>query len=245
MKLFQFLLFAGAAAFMFTSCDNDDDDDSKAAVELHIEYAVGDESFSYGQDYTIGGTVVNFEFVQFYIHDVQLEAADGSAFDFGDLHFLVSPEEPHYELGEVDPGMFSKVSFDIGVDPAANSQTEDDFTQRADDDPLAMQSPEPMHWNWNAGYIFVKINGNTDTDGDGVAEERMEFHIGTDNLLRALSFETSTELKGGENEFEFEFDLAELFANIDLSTEYDCHTGDAPELAERFANSLQDAFNVE
>ena len=247
MKIFNLLLFGMATVLMFSSCNNDDDDDSAAlaAVDLHFDYVVGDEAFNYGQDYNIGGTAVNFEFAQFYVHGITLKAEDGTETTFDDLYLLVSPEEEHYEVGEVKPGHYHMLSFNIGVAEADNNQTEEDFTQRAADDPLALQSPEPMHWNWNAGYIFVKINGTTDADGDGTPEERLEFHIGTNNMLRALSIESHTDLESGENEYELEFDIAKLFENIDLSTEYSCHTGDAPELAAKFADNIPSSFTVE
>ncbi len=71
----------------------------------------------------------------------------------------------------------------------------------------------------------------------------MEFHLGTDDLLREVQVMLHSELDATNNGINLNFDIAKLFTNVELSTQYSCHTSDAPELAHQVADNLNSAFS--
>lgn len=246
----QTILFLSAILFsvcLFTACDDDDVTRSDADLSYTFNYKIGNEALAYDQVYDIGGVMTSFQTVQFYVSSIELHPEEGDHIKLEDKHLLVTPTSNTHEITTVDKQHFHMTKFFIGVTPEANSQTEEDFTTRSTDDPLAKRpSDEPrMHWNWNAGYIFVRIDGMVDTDGDGTPETGMEFHIGTDNFRKDVTLELHTDVDKDAQAINIGFDVASLFTGIDLATENQCHTGDAPELAMRFAGNIAGAFAKE
>ncbi len=239
-----FLLLAAATLLNLTSC-NDDDDVSMAEVDFHFHYEVNGQDYNPNEIYDVNGAAVRFDVANFYVGGIQLMPEEGDMVAFDGKYLLVTPDVIHQTVGEVDPGHYHMVRFFVGVGPDENNQTETDFTSREAGDPLAEQTPR-MHWNWNSGYRFMRIDGEVDTDGDGVPDQALEFHLGRDEYLTTLQFTAHTDLKSGENEYEFALDLAALFDGIDLSTNYSMHTTpDEAGTAAIFAANFEKAFSVE
>ncbi|RME95084.1 MAG: hypothetical protein D6772_13675 [Bacteroidetes bacterium] len=146
----------------------------------------------------------------------------------------------------LDKGYYNQLNFFVGVSPEDNDQTEEDFTTRLPDDPLAPQpSDKPkMHWNWNAGYIFFRVDGEVDTDGDGSPDGVLEYHIGTNNFRRDISLDLNRAINEDVTTLTIGLDMAQLFAGLDLATESISHTGDFPDRAQTFANNWTAAFSL-
>ena len=105
-----------------------------------------------------------------------------------------------------------------------------------------MQTPA-MHWNWNAGYRFLRVDGLVDTDGDGTPSDILEIHIGTDNFLTEAAVMLQKDAEDNDqNIIELEFDIANLFTDIDLTTENITHTGDYPDLAIKIKDNIPTSF---
>lgn len=219
------LFFLAVSLIGFTACDKNDDETSTdfAEVDFHFNYLVNGAAYTPGEVYDINGTKVSFETVNFYIGDMTFMPEEGDPTAFSGDHLLITPDAGHQEVGEVEAGHYHMVSFFVGVTENANNQTETDFTSRDASDPLAEQTPS-MHWSWNSGYKFVRIDGSVDTDGDDIPDTGLVFHLGTDNRRTTLQFMSHRDLEKGSNEVEFDFDIAKLFTNIDLSTNYNFHT---------------------
>lgn len=218
------LLFLATAVITFNACNKDDDDTvDLAEVEFHFDYLVNGEAYTPGQIYDINGTMVSFETVNFYIGDMTFTPEEGDPTEFTGDHLLITPDAGHQEVGEVSAGHYHMLSFFVGVSEDANNQTEEDFTNRKDPDPLAEQTPS-MHWSWNSGYKFIRIDGSVDTDGDGTPETGMQFHLGNNDRRATIIFQAHHDLEKGANDLEFEFDIAKMFTNIDLSTNVSFHT---------------------
>jgi hypothetical protein len=235
-------LLAFGSSLAFTSCSKDDDDQAgQAALGLEFEYLVNGEAFDTARVYEINGTAVKFSIAQFYVGGIAVVDLDGRETAMEGKYLLVKPESGLQEAGAMALGHAHELRFFIGVGPEENNQSESDFTSRRADDPLSIQFPA-MHWSWLTGYRFIRIDGRVDTNGDGAPDESLAFHIGTDPFLTHLEFTTHQDLKGGMNPIRFKFDVAKLFDNIDLSKDYVTHTGNNPELAERFRANLVKAF---
>ncbi len=225
VKLFG-LLILGSLMFAIGCNDDDEDPDPQPTpvsdVNFDFEYRVGSETFQAGQTYTLDGVDVKFDRAYFYIGGIKMENAAGDMVEQKDKYIIVT-EPGSYSIGEFTAGDYTGGEFFVGVAPEENSQSEDDFTSRPDDDPLAMQDPS-MHWNWNAGYRFLRVDGQIDTDGDGTFETVLQYHIGRDQYLVNLSYDKAVTLAEGANSVEFVFDFAGLFDGIDLSVEHETHT---------------------
>lgn len=231
-------------AFAWTACDNDDDNasDGKTNLELQLTYTINGEAYEQDAVYDIGGVNTSFNVANFYISNIRVMNEDGEMTIFEDLNLLATPENTTFELGEVDVDHYHMIRFNIGVQAEENNQSEIDFTSRPANDPLAMQTPA-MHWNWNAGYRFLRVDGLVDTDGDGTPSDVLEIHIGTDNFLTeaAVMLQKDAEYTD-QNIIELEFDIANLFTDIDLTTENITHTGDYPDLAIKIKDNIPTAF---
>lgn len=239
------LLFLAISLVSFNACNKDDDDTVDVAeVEFHFDYLVNGQAYTPGQVYDINGTNVSFENVNFYIGDMAFARTSGNQTTFSGDHLLITPDAGAQAVGEVAPGSFNQLSFFVGVAEDANNQTEEDFTNRKDPDPLAEQTPS-MHWSWNSGYKFIRIDGSVDTDGDGTPETGMQFHLGNNDRRATLQFQGAYDLATGKNIMNFEFDIAKLFANIDLSTNYSFHTTPTETAtADTFVANLANALSL-
>ena len=240
------LFFLAVSLIGFSSCDKNDDETANdmAEVNFQFEYLVNGEAYTPGQVYDINGTKVSFETVNFYIGDMSFMPEEGDPTAFTGDHLLITPDAGHQEVGEVDAGHYHMVSFFVGVAEDANNQTEADFTTRDSSDPLAEQTPS-MHWSWNSGYKFVRIDGSVDTDGDGVPETGLQFHLGNNDRRATIQFMSHRDLGKGNNDLEFEFDIAKMFTDIDIATHYSFHTTPTEaDIADTFVNNLANALSL-
>lgn len=232
------LLFLG-----IQSCG--DDTPGIANLEFHFNYTVNGQPFSLGQVYEINGTAVSFEYANFYVGGMVLHPETGDHIKLEEEYLLVTPAETHFSITEVNSGHYHKIQFFVGIDDKENDQSEDDFTSRASSDPLGMHSPS-MHWGWLGGYKYIRVDGMTDTDGDGTPETPLAFHLGNNEMHEFISnFEFEhTDLMAGENQLQFEFDIAKLFAGMDLKTEYRTHVANNFELAVKYQENLTSAITA-
>jgi len=233
------LLFICLGIFIWTSCDNDGEE--ATSINFQFNFMVDNENLELGKTYQLGGTTVQLDIARFYVGGIELQSRSGIT-SFEDLYLLVKAEETEYEVGNIELTDYTGVKFFVGIDSEANNQAESDFTTRASSDPLGVQDPS-MHWNWNSGYKFIRIDGQTDTDGDGVVDTPLAFHIGTDGLLSSMEFAVPS-LQEGSNTLDFQLDLNRLYEDIDLTVDWDTHTGNNFPLAEQFLANFQNALTL-
>lgn len=238
--LFSALAFGAVTAFV--ACDDDDVDLKTSVLTMSFDYKVAGDDFVSGNTYTINGTAVRLDIAHFYVSGIELQPDAGDLVKVEGKTLLVKPESGEQEVAEVDKGQYQTIKFDVGVQPEDNDQTEEDFDARPADDPLARQEPA-MHWNWNSGYRFLRIDGLVDTDGDGTPETALEYHLGVDGFLRSVTLDLPNEINSDEQNLGFVLDVAALFEGIDIATEYSMHTGDAPAVAEEFADNIPAAIS--
>ncbi len=246
MRNLNVFLILTLFALSWTACEKDDNGDDLSEVQLEINYLVDGQPLVVDQAYDLNGTKVSFNVANFYISGISLvnDANEETAFE--DLYLLARPDQRTFDLGQVAEGMYSNLKFSVGVQPEENAMSEEDFTSRPADDPLAMQSPS-MHWSWNAGYRFLRVDGLVDTNGNGelevIAEEAMEYHLGTNNFLTNLDININQEFEDdGTTVISINFDLATLLSGLDLTTEPQTHTGDKPEIAQKVKAQIPAAF---
>ena len=87
-----------------------------------------------------------------------------------------------------------------------------------------------------------------DTSSSGTNTPNMDLvmHVGTDNLLRNVSFMDHLDVEEGSPlSMHLEVDLQDVFDQIDLSSEYQTKTMDNMPLAMKVANNFQNAIKKE
>ncbi|MGH1435128.1 MAG: MbnP family protein [Lewinella sp.] len=225
------------------SCDDDDVSRLDSDVAFEFDYSFAGSDFDYDQVYDLNGTAVSFQTVQFYVGGITLHPEEGDAVTADGKYLLVKPKSGAQEVMNVDKKHYHMAEFFVGVAPAENDQTADDFdTRDTETDPLARQSDPPMNWNWNAGYIFVRIDGMVDLDGDGTPETVMEYHLGKEAFRRTVAKDLHTDIEDDSQTLAFGLDVAALFNDIDISQTYSVHTGDDLATSAIFADNIADAI---
>ncbi|MEE9371878.1 MAG: MbnP family protein [Saprospiraceae bacterium] len=231
---------------LINSCGNDDEPEVKQGdVEFRFNYTVNGQPLDLGQIYNVNGTAVSFKFANFYIGNIVFNPQQGAEVSLNDKFLLVTPDLTTSSVGKIDEGSYS-VRFSLGVNDAENDQSETDFLSRATDDPLAMKNPS-MHWGWNGGYKYIRVDGLSDTDGDGTPETPLAFHLGNFDMFEFISnfdYNLNSDIKEGNNIIEFEFDLAKLFIEIDISTQTDTHVFNDVDLAKIYQGNLSKAIDL-
>lgn len=253
MNKFSFFLLSLLFVGFLSSCDNDDDvsheHEEGQALSLDLAYNVGGLDFDYQTVYDINGTAISFDFAQFYMSGLNIMDDEGNMEAFADTYILANPEQSTYELGAFASSHIHMLNFNVGVDSLTNNQTNDDFTSYPADSPLALQTPVSMNWSWNVGYVFLKINAMVDTNGDGTPNAATEYHIGTDAFLGPVSVMIHEDVDSHEGHQHDEktiglnFDIAQLFNDVDLASGVQTHTGDNMELAQKIVANYSSAFS--
>ena len=145
--------------------------------------------------------------------------------------------------GKGDFNKFNKLDGFLGVIQAENHK---DPSARPLDDPLNIMNSGDMHWGWNPGYIFLAIEGRADTtlNQSGEFSHVLTYHIGLNDFLRPLSFESIDWVKKSAllSEFSFNIDLSVIFNGenkVDLKTDRSSHTNPGEEeLSARFIDNF-------
>lgn len=213
---------------------------------LHYHHMFNGNVFALGQEYTnAAGRKFNLSTAKFYVSGVEMEEEGMTTpRTFANKYLLVSGDNMQYSMGEVMPGHFEGLSFNVGIDSAANHS--DPSTYEAGH-PLAPQNPN-MHWAWSSGYIFIRIEGMVDTTNaaNGPASFPFEFHIGMDNMLRNVNLAKHFHIEEGStsNELMIMVDWSRFFDNLDWQTENSSHTMDNMPAAMKIANNVANVFST-
>ncbi|TKD01360.1 MbnP family copper-binding protein [Polyangium fumosum] len=222
-----------------TACGGDADE-SPQTVALQFAAKVGDEPFACATTFeglgTTKSTANPLDF-RMYVHDVRLVRADGAevplaleqderwqrdniAFlDFEDGTATCttgSPETRTEIVGDVAPGEYVGVAFDVGLPPELNHLD-------------AATAPAPLNipgmwWSWKGGYKFVRLELRT------TANPTYFFHLGStscegtvkDGFSCAASNHAKIRLDGFDPTSKtIVFDVASFYAGSDLDLQID------------------------
>ncbi|MFK7925249.1 MAG: MbnP family protein [Bacteroidia bacterium] len=211
-------------------------DCSYPILSLKMTPIVDGEAFTLGETYTINGTAVRIDLLQFYMSEIGVGTI--GSLETPEKYLLVKAGETDYEVGQVTAGTKLNLAFNVGIDSTTNHA--DPSTYEADD-VLAPQNP-PMHWNWDAGYQFIKIEGQVDTDNDGTLDGLLEMHIGKDLNLQRVELVSGALADIEDFEIPLQYDIAKFFEGIDISSASVTHTGDFPDLAKQVAENVKNAI---
>ena len=216
-----------------------------AAASLHliIRATVAGADLKYNSVYhdskSRAFTVSDF---RYYVSDIKAIRDDGTEYKTPCAVILVDPNKRDYDLGRVPEGNYKGLRFTIGLDSAINHCDPTVFEAGL---PLAIQTPG-MHWDWNSGYLFMKIEGRVDTTKKcaGLPSTEFFYHLGMDRMKRGIDIQQIFSISKSTNySLRLKFDLAKVFACIDMRSEISTHSFDNQPLAARMADRWQEAFS--
>jgi hypothetical protein len=248
-------LFFTTLVILLAGCNQDKEATGPSAVSLKFQGQFGEAPLlMYERAYPYeSGMMTKFQLFNFYISEVTLlpenpGAGEGTEImDVGIVSFKDIQNEAAADAGvqlmadDVPPGRYGGIRFGIGVSEKLNQTQPGDYTPGH---PLT-----DNYWSWAMGYVFFKIEGNADLDGDGQFEQKLSFHIGTNEFYRTKAFERPLEVKSGELlELTFNVDLQQVLAPngddfVDFHTITQDHTNDL-ELAGFLADNLAAAVRM-
>jgi hypothetical protein len=174
-------LLLGAAAFTFTACD-DDNDAQPGKLNFEFENVVGSQPLVFGTTYTnAAGEPFTVSKFNYFVSNIKLTDSKGVVWSEPESYHLVKQSETDsrtFELKNIPPGDYNKLTFTIGVDSARNmsgAQTG------------ALDQLNDMFWNWSSGYVFLKMEGTSPRASNG----QLTYHVGgfrsPNNALRTVS----------------------------------------------------------
>lgn len=237
----------------FSACDKDKDQPEeeeeptpKQALYLKVNHLFDGNAMALNQAYNDDfGNKINFTRTTFYFSLPKIKNTSSKTLALDNNYYLVRFETDKSVMIDDMSSEFTidNISGFIGVDSVTNHK---DPSLYAADHPLAFQSPS-QHWGWADGYLFVTIEGNVDTNGDNTFDDTFTFHIGLDSYLKEIKSLSGLNKSIGKNEASYinlNVDYKDMFSGIDLSVENSTHTMDNPDLATKFINNFDIAFEL-
>ena len=119
-------------------------------VVLRISHALNGNTFSYNQNFTVNGVTNHFTRLQYYLSGISIHHDGGQITSLNNVYVLASGHIKSYYLGSYIFNQVESISFDVGVDQAANAGNTVNYPSHH---PLGPQSP-PMDWGWPSGIFF-------------------------------------------------------------------------------------------
>lgn len=259
MNKINILLSFILIAFLFSSCKEetgctdanainfsadaaeDDGTCSYPSVSLDLHHKVGSEHLSLGSEYTINGTKVRIDRLQYYL--AELNVTGDAATEFTDKILLIDAATVNYDLGTSIVGHAHMLRFSVGVPSGLNTGT--DPATYEEDNPLYPQIPS-MDWGWQNGYKFLVLEGQVDSDGDDVVDSTLEIHLGKDEYYTPVMTEIHNDITSASHIIHMEVDIAKLFTDIeDLASNSVTHVADNIGLADELKSNLPSIFSHE
>lgn len=216
--------------------------DGTGAIALQASFNVNGAVYNADSVYQDGfGNDYKINFVRVYLSQLQFTDHDSTLTNLPNNYLLLEPTTSTYALGSLPTGHYHDFLFNVGIDSATNHS---DPNAYAPTSPLYPQSPS-MHWTWNSGYIFYKLEGVADTNMDGTFETNFSYHVGTDNMKRAITETVHKDVvKDQTTDVNVAVNLGQFLNNVNLDTEFKTHTMDNMPLATKIANNSSTAFSI-
>ncbi len=187
----------------FFGCLDDDDVssvplDTDLTVNFRAEYdgqplAIQSETYAYPT-----GADLKVLLFQYYISDLELLPADGSApvklADIDLIRWISASEDATTDRTyRVPVGAYRGLRFGLGVKPELNAL-----------DPSAFAADyvlnEAEFWGPTTRYVFAKIEANADLENDGTFDTGLSYHMGSDAVYTSVTFDRNFTVAAGGNQ---------------------------------------------
>ncbi len=123
---------------------------------------------------------------EFYISGVVLHKADGATYAVSGAYALKTMAEEDIKIDSVPTGNYTSVSFNVGVDAAANQTNPATYGASS---VLSVQNPSMWFGSTTQGYIFMNIAGYADTTvaQNGPVNRHFSYQLGTSGMLATVN----------------------------------------------------------
>ncbi|MFI5220903.1 MAG: MbnP family protein [Bacteroidia bacterium] len=153
---------------------------------FHLHTAIDSTEVAYGDTArNIDGAKIILSLAQFYISGIKLQKQDGSWLAVNGVYILKKVENEIYLIGNNIPvGNYLTVSFNIGIDSAANAKSPSSYPDSTN--VLSPQNPSMWFGSVSQGYIFINLQGAADTSSNknGTCNVKFNYKIGSNSLLK-------------------------------------------------------------
>jgi hypothetical protein len=115
------------------------------------------------------GDSLSIDLIKFYLSSIHLENENSPTKDLKN-YFLIDAENPascEIKLNKLNPGVYNRLVFYLGVDSLANVSGAMSG---------ALDPANGMYWTWNTGYINAKLEGRSKQCN--TLHHLFDFHIG-------------------------------------------------------------------
>jgi len=118
---------------------------------------------------------------KFYLSGIVLYKADGSTYTLNNVYILKDMENEVYYADSVPTGNYTSVSFNVGLDAAANAKAPSGYVPSN-----VLSSTSMWFGSTSEGYIFMNVQGLADTTvaQTGPVNSPFNYLIGTSAMLK-------------------------------------------------------------
>ncbi len=192
------------------------------------------------------GRRFELDLAQFYISGITLKKADGSTVSAGNVYLLKKIAQEQYLVGSVPSGNYLSVTFNVGVDAAANQTTP---ASHAPTDALYTQNPSMWFGSTTQGYIFMNLQGKADTSAlnNGPVNAPFSYQLGTSSMLKTFTLpdKAFTVAPGQSQLVHIIADYGKLLQGVNFKTQPTATPFSNAAVAAQISNNIQFMFHYE
>ena len=255
LRLFIITIIISVAALGITACHKTPSASPMGTIMMHLHSNIDtneiDDTTALYRDAT--GRHFGLQTAQFYISNVKLQNVDGSVYTILNALVLKNIDSETYVIGTAPIGIYSSVTFDVGLDNTSNSEQPYAFTN------TGYVSNATMYYDSTQGYMAMKLLGFADTTAAQTGANRVPFlyeiasaidrktvTMPTRGTGTYASYPVYTVINGGTTYIHVICDYGKLLAGIDFKTQdnTDTYTSN-PGTATIIANNITSMFRYE
>lgn len=229
-----------------------------AQISLNISLLWDGQEVSITDTVTYQNTMpLRLEKFKTYIDNISLRDVDGNWINSGSIDLIEFMPDNEVTIAdfaatEMRRGVeIDAIRFGIGV-PSEINVMDNAPINFENDHPLGIVGGAGMYWTWETGYIFSKFEGKIALSEGEDFTIPFAFHTGLDEFYRevVLDLNSSVVIAAEENHsFDITLDLSQTISSnedeLDLINNGITHTLNNLELAERYVNLLEDAWEID
>ena len=246
----SFCKFLIALSIFFTACEEEPIDDSNnpsspenGTLKINIIGKHGSDDFVlYSDAVNTSGLDYRVEQIKFYVSNIttgNINTNDAFLVDLVNNHLSEGSTGESISIS-LTPGDYSGLSFLIGLDSLTNHGDPSLYEQ---EHPLS--SFTGMHWDWSQGYKFMILDGKTDSDNDSIPDLSYSYHIGNDDYLQTISFDTPINIHENQTtEINVYMDVQNFFHGIDMINDAFTHSTSNFPLVIKLTDNISNSFSL-
>lgn len=232
------------------ACEREPQKEMKAGLKLTFKAVFDNEPLLLSKNYELmNGDSIRFQRADLFISDISISNAEEVPLSQVEwLGFSEKNADPgkinegfSYVFNELEPGLYSSLNLNIGLNPDQNSTRPNAYPAF---NPLANAE---VYWpGWNS-YIFSRTDGKLVTPS---AIYDFSYHTGGDVLKRELSWNQNIQLEAGEEkEIIVYIDYKKVFVQngevFDIKNNSSSHTSAQINVAHTIADNMMSAIKYE